>query len=286
MKIKKQNFKNTLYIILGAMIYSIGVEWFASPNKIVNGGASGASIVLSSLVKTLINKEIPVSFFVFLINIPIFIFAFIVKGKKFIKNSFFATIMITFWLAVFHNIPPIFKIENDFFLATVITGFFCGVGSGIILKIGASSGGTDMLANSIHELLPQFSIPTIILTLDASIVLLGFLIFGPTKTTYAIMSIFIASKIINSILGGLRFARAVFIVSEKTEEISKEIFTKLNRGNTNVKCTGMYTKKQKNLLIIVVLPKEIIKLKKIIESKDKEAFVIISPAQEVLGKGF
>ena len=286
MKTKKINLKNIIYIILGAMIYSIGIEWFAKPNKIVNGGASGAAIILSNVLKVFINKEIPISIFVLLINIPIFILSLIIKGKKFVKNSFFATLMITFWLAVFNKIPPLFKIENDFFLSTVVTGVLCGAGTGIILKIGAASGGTDMLANSIHELLPQFAIPTIILTLDASIVILGFLIFGPTKTIYAVISIFIASKVINNILGGLRFARAVFIVSEKTEEISTEIFNKLNRGNTNVKCTGMYTKKHKNLLIIVVLPKEIIKLKKIIESQDKQAFVIITPAQEVLGKGF
>ncbi len=283
---KYTNIKNWLNIILGTCIFSLGIQWFASPNKIVTGGATGASIILTNLIKTLTNVNIPISALVFVINVPIFILSFITNGSKFVKKSLFATIMISVWLSIFSKIPNMFKIGDDIILATILTGVFSGVGSGIILKIGAASGGTDMLANSIFKVFPQFTIPSIIFTLDASIVIFGFLIFGPTKTTYGIITIFISSKIINNILGGLRFARAVFIVSEEVKEISDEIFKQLNRGNTNINCTGMYTKKEKNLLIVVVWPKEIVKLKKIINSKDKKAFVIICPAQEVLGKGF
>ncbi len=283
---KKIDFKNILQIILGSIIFAIGIEWFASPNKIVTGGASGAAIILTNLINFLTDINIPISLLVLLINIPIFIMSFIVSGKKFVEKSLFATLMMTFWLAVFNKIPSFFVIENDIFITTIITGVLCGTGSGLILKVGAASGGSDMLANSLNKIFPQFSIATIILVIDACVVLLGFLIFGPIKTSYAILEIFIGSKIINSILGGLRFARAVFVITNKTEEISQDIFKKLNRSSTNVNCTGMYTKKEKNLLIVVVMPKEIIKLKRIIESKDEQAFVIITPAQEVLGKGF
>lgn len=280
------NLNKILQIILGTMVYSMTIVWFAKPNEIVNGGASGIAIIVCDLIKNLTNKDIPISFLSFLINVPIFIFALIVKGRKFVANSIFATSMLIFWLAVFDKIPPIFKIKNDMFLATIITGILCGVGTGIVLKVGSSSGGTDMLANSLNKLFPRFSIALIILVVDSLIVLFGFLNFGPTKTAYAIITIAITSKVINNILGGLRFARAVFIVSEKTEEISQEIFKQLKRGNTSIPCTGMYTKKAKNILIIVVKPKEIIKLKKIIEQKDEKAFVIITPAQDVLGNGF
>lgn len=281
-----QNLNKIMQIVLGTMLYSMAIVWFAKPNEIVNGGASGIAIIICSVVKTLTNKEIPLSFLSFLINLPIFIFALIVKGKKYIANSIFGTFMLIFWLAVFDKIPSIFKIKNDMFLATIITGILCGVGTGIVLKVGSSSGGTDMLANSLNKLFPRFSIALIILVVDSLIVLFGFLNFGPTKTAYSIITIAITSKVINNMLGGLRFARAVFIVSEKTEEISQAIFEKLKRGNTSIPCTGMYTKKAKNILIIVVKPKEILNLKKIIEQKDKNAFVIITPAQEVLGNGF
>lgn len=280
------NLNKIMQIVFGTMIYSMTIVWFAKPNDIVNGGASGIAIIICSIIKTLTNQEISLSLLSFLINLPIFIFALIVKGKKFVANAIFGTFMLIFWLAVFDKIPPIFKIKNDLFLATVITGILCGVGTGIVVKVGSSSGGTDMLANSLNKLFPRFSIALIILVVDSLIVLFGFLNFGSTKTAYSIITIAITSKVINNILGGLRFARAVFIVSEKTEEISKEIFEELKRGNTSIPCTGMYTKKAKNILIIVVKPKEIIKLKKIIEQKDKNAFVIITPAQEVLGNGF
>lgn len=281
---KKINYKNILQIILGAMIFAIGIEWFAKPNRIVTGGATGASIILTNAIKNIIGIDIPISCLVFVINIPIFILSFLINGNKFVRKSIFATFMMTLWLDIFYNkFPCLFKIENDIFLATILTGVITGTGTGLILKVGASSGGSDMLANSINKLFPQFPISKIIFIIDASIVLLGFLIFGPERTIYSIIAIFISSNIINNILGGLRFARAVFIVTEKTEEISNEIFEKLKRGNTNLSCTGMYTKKAKNLLIVVVRPKEIIKLKKIIEQKDEKAFVIITPAQEVLG---
>lgn len=280
------NLNKIVQIVLATMVYAIAIVWFAKPNEIVNGGASGMAIVICNIIKTLTNKEISISFLSFLINVPIFIFALTVKGKKFVANAIFATLMLIFWLAVFDEIPPIFEIKNDLFLATIITGILCGIGTGVVVKVGSSSGGTDMLANSLNKLFPRFSIALIILVVDSLIVLFGFLNFGSIKTAYSIITIAITSKVINNILGGLRFARAVFVVSEKTEEISKEIFEKLKRGNTNISCTGMYTKKAKNILIIVVKPKEIIKLKKIIEQKDKNAFVIITPAQEVLGNGF
>lgn len=280
---KKINYKHLLHITLGTMIYSIAITWFAKPNKIVTGGATGVSIILTNTMKNIFGIDIPISFIVLILNIPIFIFSFIVNGSKFVKKSAFGTATMSFWLAVFDKLPCFFNIGNDIFLASILIGTIAGIGTGLILKVGASSGGTDMLANSINKIFPQFPISKIIFSLDASIVLLGFLIFGPSKTTYAILAIFISSKIINNILGGLRFARAVFIVTGKVDDISNAIFEKLKRGNTNISCTGMYTKKQKNLLIVVVRPKEIIKLKKIIESKDKNAFVVISPAQEVLG---
>lgn len=280
---KKIKYKDLMHMILGTMIYSIAITWFAKPNKIVTGGVTGVSIILTNMIKKIFDYEVSISFLVLILNIPIFIFSFIVSGNKFVKKSAFTTITMSVWLAVFDKLPCFFKIENDMFITSILIGAVGGTGTGLILKVGASSGGTDMLANSINKIFPQFAISKIIFTLDTSIVLLGFLIFGPTKTTYAIISIFISSKIINNILGGLRFARAVFIITSKVDDISNEIFKKLKRGNTNLSCTGMYTKKQKNLLIVVVRPKEIIKLKKIIESKDKDAFVVISPAQEVLG---
>lgn len=278
-----KEFKNIIFILIGTLIFAIGIEWFAKPNNIVTGGATGFSIVLTTIIKKLTNTDIPISFLVFLINIPIFILSYVVSGSKLIKKSILSTLMTCVWLDILHKLPCLIKIENDLFLSTILTGVICGTGTGLMLKIDAPSGGTDMLSNSINKLFPKFELSKIIFTLDASIVLLGLFIFGPTKTTYAIIEIFICSKIINNMLGGLRFKRAVFIVTEKTQEISQSIFEQLKRGNTNLKCTGMYTKQEKNLLIVVVKPKEIIKLKKIIESKDKKAFVIISPAQEVLG---
>ena len=144
----------------------------------------------------------------------------------------------------------------------------------------------NVIADLVYKIFPKFSISITLFIIDALIILSGFFVFGLINTVYAIIIIFISSKLINGILGGLRFAKAVFILSHHSNEISEKIFEKLNRGNTEIACRGMYTKKEGRMLFVVVWPKELVKLKRIIGQVDPNAFITICSAQEVLGKGF
>lgn len=278
--------KDFFMIMFGTALFSFGIEIFAKPIGLVTGGVTGLSIIISKVFSIAFDFNVSLSLLNILMNIPIFIFSFFVNGFEFVKKSVVGILLISFWLFVFQNFAITVDIGNDIFAAAILTGVFDGIGLGLVLRTGASSGGTDMLANLVYKLIPKFSISITIFIIDAIIILSGFFVFGLINTVYAIIVIFISSKLINSILGGLRFAKAIFILSQKTNEISDRIFEDLNRGNTEITCRGMYTKKEGRMLFVVVYPKELVKLKNIIGEVDPNAFITICSAQEVLGKGF
>lgn len=280
------SYKDFFIIMLGTALFSFGIENFANPGGLVTGGVAGLSIIISKIFYMFFGLNVSLSLLNILINIPIFIFSLLINGAKFVKKSLIGILLVSFWLFIFHKFSIKVDVENDIFVIAILTGVFDGVGLGLVLRTGASSGGTDMLANLVYKMFPKFSISIMLFIIDALIILSGFFVFGLVNTVYAIIIIFISSKIINGILGGLRFAKAVFILSQKSNEISEKIFEKLNRGNTEIACRGMYTKKEGRMLFVVVWPKELVKLKKIIGEVDPNAFITICSAQEVLGKGF
>lgn len=280
------SYKDFFIIVLGTALFSFGIENFANPIGLVTGGVAGLSIIISKIFYMFFGLNVSLSLLNILINIPIFIFSLLINGAKFVKKSLIGILLVSFWLFIFHKFSIKVDVENDIFVIAILTGVFDGVGLGLVLRTGASSGGTDMLANLAYKIFPKFSISIMLFIIDALIILSGFFVFGLVNTVYAIIIIFISSKLINSILGGLRFAKAVFILSQKSNEISDKIFEKLNRGNTEIVCRGMYTKKEGRMLFVVVWPKELVKLKNIIGDVDPNAFITICSAQEVLGKGF
>ncbi len=286
---KKNNFKNfinILSIVGGSLLSAIGIQWFIKQNGLVTGGVTGLSIIVSDLCQKFFGVLPSLGLINFLLSIPIFVFSYFVSGMKLIKKSFLVMILSSFWLAIIKNPPEFLNLNGDLFPSIICGGILNGLGIGLILKSGASSGGMDMLSNDLNKLFPQFPIPNILFISDFSIISAGLFLFTFKSIVFSIVMSFIYSRLINSLLGGLRFARTVFIFSEKTDEISNQIFAVLSRGNTQIRCKGMYSKQTKHMLMVVVLPKEISKLKEAIERVDKNAFVTICPAQEVLGKGF
>lgn len=280
------SYKDLFIITLGTALFSFGIENFANPIGLVTGGVAGLSIIISKVFSIVFGLNISLSLLNILINIPIFICSLLVNGSKFVKKSLIGILLVSFWLFVFQKFAIKIDVGNDIFVIAILTGVFDGIGLGLVLKTGASSGGTDMLANLVYKLFPKFSISITLFIIDALIILSGFFVFGLVNTVYAIIIIFISSKLINGILGGLRFAKAVFILSQKSNDISEKVFEHLNRGNTEIACRGMYTKKEGKMLFVVVWPKELVKLKSIIREVDPNAFITICSAQEVLGKGF
>ena len=161
-----------------------------------------------------------------------------------------------------------------------------GIGLGMVLRYKASTGGTDMVAATLHKKIRHISIAQILQYVDGAIVAGGIFAFGVQKALYALIAIYVGTKMSDYILEGIKFAKQVFIISENAEAISKSIMEDMNRGVTGIKAVGMYSKADKTMLYCAVSPKEIADVKDLVKGIDKEAFVIVSDAREVLGEGF
>lgn len=283
-KLKKHS--GIFFIVLGCFLFSVGVKWFVMKNNIVIGGVAGLSTILSRVFSQFFGISISVGLINLLLSVPIFIFSFLVSGLKFVRKSVFAMLVTSTFLTVLGEAPDFLNLNGDLMCAAVCGGVLCGAGTGLILKFDASSGGADMFANALNKLVPQFPIPLILFSTDFLVISSGFIFFKFYNIAVSVMMSYICSKIVNSLLVSLRFARTVFIFSGKTDEISEQIFSILGRGNTQINCKGMYSKQSRHILMVVVKPNEVLKLKKAIERIDSKAFVVICSAQEVLGKGF
>ena len=189
----------------------------------------------------------------------------------------------TLWLYVIPNIP---FVADDLLLVALYGGLVCGAGTGLVLLAVATTGGTDTLAALIQPLAPHYSIAQIMLVLDSLIVLAGLSTFGLHLALYAMIAIFVLTKISDGIIEGLKFSKSIYIISDHAEAIAQAIMTELSRGVTGLSVKGMYSGEPRQMLYCVVSKKEITQIKEIVAGFDRKAFVIVEDAREVLGEGF
>lgn len=270
--------KEYLFIFVGAIIISIGVIVFYQPHDLVTGGVSGLSIVLESAFGT------PIWLTSILINTPLFLLGGFVKGKEFFFKSLTGFLSSTLGFYIFEKIP--INAEFDLFISMIFGAFCVGAGVGIIFKNQGSSGGTDLAAAVVHKYLKEISVSNILFIIDAVIIVIGIFVFGIEKGLYALIAVYIATRTISYVIDGVTFAKAVHIISNKSDEISEMLLSDLVRGVTGFYGKGMYTKIDKTVLYCVVSPKQVVKLKKLVEKIDENAFIIVTDAKEVKGMGF
>lgn len=278
--------KEFLMILLGVTILALGINWFTSPLGLVAGGLSGVTIILKEVTTELFGYGIPLWITNLVLNIPLFVISIKQRGVEFAKKSIWSVGLLTCALWYTEFIPNILDVQGDLLLGGVFGGAIIGLGIGIVLKAGATTGGTDMLATIIKFKHARFPIAKVMLCIDAVIILSGMLIFGSIKAMYAIITVFITSKMITWVLEGMNYAKAAFIMSNKNEEIAEAIMKQIPRGVTGIKSTGMYTKEDKNMLFVVVSQKEITRLRDMVRAIDPNAFITIADVREVLGQGF
>lgn len=273
-------------IILGTILVSFGVNWFLAPNGIVTGGISGIGIILQSVSGLLFRFTIPLWLTTIVLNIPLFLISIKQRGFGFAKKSAVAVISLSIALAIVEHIPNPFFVGNDLLVSCIFGGALSGLGIGFVLRSSASTGGTDMLASIIRYRHPHFPIAKLMLGIDGLILLTGLFVFGADKAMYAIIAVFVSTRIVNNVLAGLHYAKAVFIISGESEAIAKAIMEKIVRGVTGLSAKGMYTKDTREMLFVVVSQKQITALRTLIQEIDPSAFVTIADVREVLGQGF
>ncbi len=275
MKAKKP--KETLFVVIGTFMMSFAVNSIYEPANLVTGGFAGIGIIIKNFIK------FPVWLSTIVLNIPLFIVGYKVLGKRFIKKSLLATVLYTFFLSI---LPDIDIWNGDLFLAAVFGGVISGTGIGLILMSGSSTGGSDMLATIINNYKRHISVPRILQVTDGVIILCGAIVTGIDHTMYALVTVYIISFVSDGIIDGLKYGKAVFIISDKYEEIADTILNDIKRGVTAIEGMGMYSKEQKKVLLSVMSKKEIVAVREKVYAIDSSAFLIVYDVKEILGEGF
>lgn len=269
--------KELLGTILGATIMAIGISLFLLPNQLSTGGFSGLATI------TYYFFDIPMGLSTIIFNIPIFIFAFYKLGIKFIGKAILGTVSLSILIDIFDKFNPI---TTDRFLASIYGGIIVGVGTSIILKVGASTGGTDLISNITKAYKPTIKMGNVITMIDVSIVTINTLFFRQIEIgLYSAIAIFILGKILDIVFEGIDFTKLIIIISDKNEEIAQKI-QDIERGVTGIFGKGMYTETEKLVLICATPRRDVGKVRTIAKEIDENSFIIITNAREVYGEGF
>ncbi len=275
---KKELFFSILtkmfFLTVGPFVAAFALEVFLVPNNIIDGGIVGISIILSYLTK------INLGLLIFIINIPFFFLAFNKIGKKFVLQTFYAIGMLSLALNLFtsHDHP----VTHDLLLSTVFGGIILGTGVGLVLKNEGSLDGTEIMSLVLSKKF-GFSVGEWIMLFNIFIYGAAGIVFGWNKAMYAVLTYFIAFRVIDVVLEGLNSAKSIEVISDKATEIGDELLEKLDIGVTYLKGIGAYSGTEKTLIYCVVSRLELAKMKEIIKRIDPTAFISIVDVHEAYG---
>ena len=281
-------FKDILAIIFGAGIFSFGIYFLVIPFHFYEGGATGITLITYYLFK------IPVSIMNLLINIPLFVLAWKLLGKKSLYLSLLGTFSVSAWMAIFEAMPLSHRyhhfifdaFKGDILLACIASGVVLGLGLGIIFNAGGTTGGTDILARIFNKY-TSLTMGKLMLIVDAIVLITVVVVFQDVRTAmYTLFFILIDTLVIDLIGEGGFAGKGFLIVTSKPEEIAKKVSDDLGRGITFIRGMGYYSRKDLDIVYCVVSRNEMKQMKDIINQIDPFAFITISEAHEILGEGF
>ncbi len=288
----KQWFIAYSLIIIGAFILATGFVFFITPYKIVPGGVYGISIVVHYLtvgVFDFMPNGIPIGLFALSMDIPLTIIGIKVLGPRFgvktVVGFVFTAVFVDVLTSYIGTNDPL-GLADDVLLSSIFGGVVIGIGLGLIFKSRATSGGTDIVAMIIGKY-TKISLGQLMIYVDSAVVFIGLAVFQDWKIPlYSWIVIFITGKVIDIILEGTSAERALFIISDKYEDIKNKILNDLKRGGTFIQAEGMYSNKEKQMIFTVVNRRELEILKSFISKIDPFAFITVVDASEILGEGF
>lgn len=277
---KNSIISDVLLWIIGSCVFSVAMNMFAIPNDIVLGGLTGIATLLAHIFPV-----IPIGTAILFMNLPLFTLARVILKGRFLFRTIIATVFYTVAIDLGALFIPAYN--GDKLLSCVFCGVLSGLGLALVFMTGATTGGTDIIAMLLRKRYPHLYMGRIMLFLDGAIVLSSYLVYGRIESImYASIVIFLASKVIDFILYGSVYGKVLFVISEKSESLSKGIMETIGRGVTILPVTGGYTGKQKSLILCAVKLAQIRNTLRFIKEIDPDAFTIVCDAGEIVGKGF
>lgn len=273
------DWKKIFFVILGNTIYAVGIAAFILPTGLITGGTTGLALIANHYF------HVPIELFAAVFNITMFILAVVVLGKSFALTSLISTFYFPFILGVLQKIEPLRNLTDDMMLCTVFAAIAIGVGVGMVIKAGASTGGMDIPPLIMNKKL-GLPISVGLYVFDFSI-LIGQMFFRDTeKSLYGILLVIIYTVLVDKVLLMGKSQMQVNIISEHYREINKMIHEKLDRGTTLYETESGYLHKESYTVMTVVSNRELPKLNQLVMEIDEKAFMVISQVSEVKGRGF
>ncbi|GLC29525.1 YitT family protein [Clostridium omnivorum] len=277
-KEKKDFFKRIALVSLGSLLYAIAINIFIAPHRLLSGGIAGISLLTQYIT------NVPSGYWVFILNIPIFILGLKKVDKDFVFFSMIGMVTMSIFLVLTKNISSIFVVK-DLFISTLFGAVISGFGMGLIFRNRASQGGTDIIAVIIRNK-NGAKMSTLYFILNGAIVLLGVFFTNLELTLYTVVLMFVKSIVIDKVISGFEQKKIIMIVTEKEKEMSNMIMKETGRGTTYLYGEGSYSGEKKKIIYSLLTTKELNHIKGLVEKIDSNALISISEAEEIRGKGF
>ena len=274
----KKLLRDIAFILLGTALISAATKYVYLPASLDTGGISGVAVIWERL------WGVPLWITNTAFNIPLFLLGLRFKGWRFLRRTLAATALMSLELLLLPEMPSL--PHEDLFLSAVFGGLLSGAGCGMVFSAMATTGGTDMLGNSLSKYLRHISVGHLIEFLDGAIVLVGAFVFSIENTLYAIISVFIMGRVTDYIIDRGKKAKIALIISKKPKEIADEILSELDRGVTSLDGIGEYTGEHRRILICICTRRDVPMMKDIVREYDPKAFFIVGNISEAMGEGF
>lgn len=272
----KKRLYSGLMIILGSLLYGFGFNYFIAANHLAEGGVSGLALLFYYAT------SFPVSTFIILVNIPLLLIGWYLWGLSFVGKSLFGVVATAISIELCGQLQ--LTVDN-LLLPALYGGLVTGAGLGLIIRNGATTGGTDIIGRILNQFF-GISMGRFYLLFDMGVLILTAAIHGLEIALYSLVTVYVASKIVDLVIDGLDAAKQAIIISPKTAEILRFITEDMERGATILHGRGGYSHKETDVILCVVSRNQIFRLRKGISDIDPQAFIILSNAYEIYGDGF
>ena len=271
--------KNLFYIILGNTLFALAIVMFIMPNNLITGGSTGIGLFLEQ------QFQIPVTLFVSVFNTALFILGFFFLGKRFAITTLVSTFYYPFILGVFQEMPGLSNVTRDPLLSVIFAGALIGTGIGIVLRVGASTGGMDIPPLILNK---KFGIPvsTSLWVFDILILAVQMLFSDKERILYGILLVIIYTTLVDKVLLFGKSQIQVKIISKMHKEINEAIHSKIDRGSTLMYAQTGFEKVENPIVLSVITGRELARLKDVVLEIDPNAFMIVNHVTEVKGRGF
>lgn len=271
-------FINLIGIVLGSFIYACGISLFLDPNNLAPGGASGLAIIFNRIT------GLETGTLYFIINVPIMLLGLWKYGVRFIATTFFSILINSYFTNMLAGAGAL---TSDPLIATMAGSVLVGVGVAIVFKSRGTTGGTDIIVKVLHDKYKHIKTGVIFLLTDIVIVAFsGFVFKDINIIMYALISVFVQGKVLDMVLYGGDEAKLFYIISDKPQAISERILKEIDITATFLQGKGAYTGKEKQVILCVARKQQGPAIEEIVKSEDKDAFMIISSANEIYGEGY